>query len=170
MITLKKVDSKKELKQYVLFPFELYKNDKNWVPPLINDELATFDKEKNPAFESAECHLFLAYKDNKIVGRITAIINWNEVNLQNKKKIRFGWWDVIDDIEVTKKLIEKVAEIGKQNQLDHMEGPMGFSNLDKVGVVTDGFNEIGSMITWYNFPYYKEHLEQLGFTIEKEYV
>jgi hypothetical protein len=139
------------------------------VPPLIADELETFDRTKNPAFKSADAKFYLAYKDNKIVGRIAAIINWNEVNDQQKKKVRFGWWDVIDDIEVTKALLEKVYEFGKTNNLEHVEGPMGFSNLDKVGVLTEGFDEIGSMITWYNYPYYSEHLEQLGFVQEKEY-
>ncbi|GAW88283.1 hypothetical protein FPS14_contig00003-0048 [Flavobacterium psychrophilum] len=104
------------------------------------------------------------------MGRIAAIINWSEVNDQQKSKVRFGWFDVIDDIEVTKILLEKVRELGKKNNLDHIEGPMGFSNLDKVGVLTEGFEEIGTMITWYNFPYYATHFEQLGFVVEKEYL
>ncbi|WP_395066381.1 GTP cyclohydrolase [Flavobacterium sp.] len=170
MITIIEANSKALLKEYVKFSFTLYKNHPYWVPPLINDELETFDKTKNPAFESAEAYFYLAYKDNKIVGRIAAIINWDEVNKQEKKKVRFGWWDVIDDVEVTKALLEKVYELGKKNNLEHIEGPMGFSNLDKVGVLTEGFDEIGSMITWYNYPYYKEHLEQLGYVKEKEYL
>lgn len=169
MIEVREVVTKKDFKEYVKFPFTLYKNHPYWVPPLIADELETFDKDKNPAFKSADAKFYLAYKDNKIVGRIAAIINWNEVNDQQKKKVRFGWWDVIDDIEVTKALLEKVHEFGKANNLEHVEGPMGFSNLDKVGVLTEGFDEIGSMITWYNYPYYSEHLEQLGFVQEKEY-
>lgn len=169
MITIQQVNNKKQLKAFVTFPFELYKNHPYWVPPLINDEMENFDTTKNPAFESAEAHLFLAYKDQKIVGRIAAIINWNEVHNQNKKKMRFGWWDVIDDIDVTKALLAKVHEIGQKNQLEHIEGPMGFSNLDKVGVLTEGFDFIGSMITWYNHPYYAQHLEQLGYRKEKEY-
>jgi len=169
MIEVREVVTKKDFKEYVKFPFSLYKNHPYWVPPLIADELETFDKTKNPAFKSADAKFYLAYKDNKVVGRIAAIINWNEVNDQQKKKVRFGWWDVIDDIEVTKALLEKVCEFGKTNNLEHVEGPMGFSNLDKVGVLTEGFDEIGSMITWYNYPYYSEHLEKLGFVQEKEY-
>lgn len=169
MISIQQVSDKKQLKEFVTFPFELYKNHPFWVPPLISDEMENFDASKNPAFESAEAHLFLAYKNNRIVGRIAAIINWNEVKNQHKKKMRFGWWDVIDDIEVTKALLEKVHEIGQKNHLEHIEGPMGFSNLDKVGVLTEGFDYIGSMITWYNYPYYAEHLQQLGFVKEKEY-
>jgi GNAT superfamily N-acetyltransferase len=154
---------------FVKFPFDLYKDNKYWVPPIIADELESFDKTKNPAFQTAEAHFYLAYKDDKIVGRIAAIINWDEVKQQQKKKVRFGWFDVIDDIEVTKKLLEKVYELGNNNHLEYVEGPMGFSNLDKVGVLTDGFNEVGTMITWYNYPYYVTHFERLGFVIEKEY-
>lgn len=170
MITIIEANTPKLLKEFVMFPFSLYKNHPYWVPPLINDELETFDKTKNPAFTSAEATFYLAYKDHKIVGRIAAIINWDEVNKQEKRKVRFGWWDVIDDIEVTKALLTKVYELGKKNSLEYVEGPMGFSNLDKVGVLTEGFDEIGSMITWYNFSYYAKHLEQLGYVKEKEYL
>ena len=170
MIVIKEAKTKSELTDYIKFPFSLYKDNKYWVPPIIADELETFDKTKNPAFENAEAYFYLAYRDNKIVGRIAAIINWSEVNDQQKSKVRFGWFDVIDDIEVTKSLLEKVQELGKKNNLDHIEGPMGFSNLDKVGVLTEGFEEIGTMITWYNFPYYATHFEQLGFVVEKEYL
>ena len=170
MITIVEANTKKLLTEYVKFPFELYKNHPYWVPPLVSDELETFDKSKNPAFDSAEAYFYLAYLDNKIVGRIAAIVNWNEVNDQQKKKVRFGWWDVIDDIEVTKALLEKVYELGRANNLEYVEGPMGFSNLDKVGVMTEGFDEIGSMITWYNFPYYAAHLEKLGYVKKKEYL
>lgn len=170
MITIKEAKTKSELTQYIKFPFQLYKDNKYWVPPIIADELETFDKTKNPAFENAEAYFYLAYKNNEIVGRISAIINWSEVNNQHKKKVRFGWFDVIDDIEVTKALLEKVYELGKKNDLDHIEGPMGFSNLDKVGILTEGFDEIGTMITWYNHPYYASHFEQLGYSREKEYL
>jgi GNAT superfamily N-acetyltransferase len=170
MITIKEVNSKKELKQFVTFPFSLYKNNPYWIPPIIKDEMVVFDKKKNPAFENSEANLFLAYKNNKIVGRIAAIVNWTEINQQGLKKMRFGWYDVIDDIEVSKILINKIFEIGKQHELDYIEGPVGFSNLDKVGVLTEGFDYIGTMITWYNHPYYKDHLEELGFVKEKEYL
>ncbi|MDI1317098.1 GTP cyclohydrolase [Flavobacterium sp.] len=170
MITIVEANTPKLLKEFVMFPFYLYKNHPYWVPPLINDEIETFDKTKNPAFTSAEANFYLAYKDDCIVGRIAAIINWDEVNKQEKSKVRFGWWDVIDDIEVTKALLEKVYELGRKNNLEYVEGPMGFSNLDKVGVLTEGFDEMGSMITWYNFPYYAIHLEQLGYVKEKEYL
>lgn len=162
--------TRKEMKQFVTFPFSLYKGNKYWVPPIIKDELETLDKEKNPAFENAEARFFIALKDNKIVGRVAAIINRYEVNQQQIKKMRFGWFDVIDDINVTKVLLEKVQEIGRENKLEYVEGPVGFSNLDKVGVLIEGFDHIGTMITWYSLPYYKDHLEQLGFVKEKEYL
>ncbi len=170
MITIKEANTKKLMKDFVKFPFKLYKNNENWIPPLINDELESFDKNKNPVFENAEAYFYLAYKNDEIVGRIAAIINWTEVKLQDKKKVRFGWFDVIDDIEVTKKLLEKVSEFGKKHHLENIEGPMGFSNLDKVGVLTEGYDQMGSMITWYNFPYYVTHFEQLGFIPEKKYI
>ena len=169
MIVIKEAKTKSELTDYIKFPFSLYKDNKYWVPPIIADELETFDKTKNPAFENAEAYFFLAYKNDEIVGRITSIINWSEVNDQQKRKVRFGWFDVIDDIEVTKALLEKVYELGRKNNLEYIEGPMGFSNLDKVGVLTEGFEEMGTMITWYNFPYYAAHFEKLGYTTEKEY-
>jgi len=170
MITIKEAITKKEMTEFVKFPFSLYKDNKYWVPPIIADELESFDKTKNPVFENAEAYFYLAYKNNEIVGRISAIINWGEVNDQQKKKVRFGWFDVIDDIEVTKALLEKVYELGRKNNLEHVEGPMGFSNLDKVGVLTEGFDQMGTMITWYNHSYFSVHLEQLGFVKEKEYI
>ena len=170
MIEIRVAKTKKELKNFVTFPFSLYKNNQYWVPPIINDELESFDSTKNPAFQNAEAHFYLAYQNNEIVGRIAAIINWEEVNNQQKRKVRFGWFDAIDAIEVTKALLEKVYELGLKNNLEYAEGPMGFSNLDKVGVLTYGFDEIGTMITWYNYPYYARHFEDLGFTTEKEYL
>ncbi len=168
-VVIKEADTRTLLKDYIKFPFSLYKNHPYWVPPLIADELKTFDEQINPSFDNAEAHHYLAYKGGKIAGRITAIINWAEVNESGDKKVRFGWWDVVDDIDVTKALLDKVIELGRRHQLAYIEGPMGFSNLDKVGVLTEGFERAGNMATWYNYPYYKDHLEQLGFVKEKEY-
>jgi GNAT superfamily N-acetyltransferase len=169
MITLKEVKTKKELKAFVKFPFELYKDSEYWVPPIISQEIKTFNTKENPVFEDAEARLFLAYKDNVIVGRIGAIVNWLEIKNQNLKKMRFGWFDFIDDTEVSKLLLDKVTEIGKEKELEYIEGPVGFSNLDKVGVMTEGFESIAPMITWYNYPYYVKHYESAGYKIEKEY-
>src|SRR5690606_33677955 len=132
MITIKKIDSKKGLKAFVKFPFSIYKDSKYWVPPIISQELQTFDKKKNPIFQDADATFFLAYKNGEVVGRIAAITNWLEINKMNQPKMRFGWFDFIDDLEVSKALINEVKKIGVQNKLDYMEGPVGFSNLDKV--------------------------------------
>ncbi len=169
MIEIKEIHSKKDLKKFVKFPFSLYKDSKSWVPPIISEEINTFDKAVNPVFDNAVGHFFLAYKNGKIVGRIAALINWIEVKEQGIKKMRFGWFDVIDDIEVSRALLNKVNEIGKSHELEFIEGPIGFSNLDKVGVVYEGNDHIGSMITWENHRYYVDHLEALGFTFGKGY-
>ena len=169
MIEVKEAISKKELKKFVKFPFGLYKDSKQWVPPIISEELRTFDKNTNPVFKDAEARFFLAYKDNTIVGRVAAIINWLEVKGQNEPKMRFGWFDVIDDISVTEALLKVVHNIGREKGLNYVEGPVGFSNLDKVGVLTEGFDQIGSMITWHNHPYYAEHFRTLGYEVGKGY-
>lgn len=170
MITIKEVTSKAELKSFVRFPFKLYKDSKYWVPPVISQELETFNKKRNPVFKNAEARFFLAFKNNKIVGRIAAIINWIEIKEQGLKKMRFGWFDFEDDTEISKALLEKVYEIGRQHHLKFCEGPVGFSNLDKVGVVTEGFEALAPMVTWYNFPYYTKHYETHCFKVEKEYI
>ncbi|MEY8869947.1 GTP cyclohydrolase [Meridianimaribacter flavus] len=170
MITVKEISSKNELKEFVKFPFKIYKDSKYWVPPIIKQELETFNKDVNPIFKDAEARFFLAYKNNEIVGRVAAIINWLEVKKQDQKKMRFGWFDFIDDLEVSKALLEKVEEIGKENNLEYCEGPVGFSNLDKVGVLTEGFDQLSTMITWYNHPYYINHYKSHGYTEEKEYI
>ncbi|MDY7396600.1 GNAT family N-acetyltransferase [Aureibaculum sp. 2210JD6-5] len=170
MITIKEITSKSDLKKFVKFPFSIFKDNPYWIPPIIKDELEGFDKTKNPALDNAKAHFFLAYENNHIVGRVAAIINFTEINQQGLKKMRFGWFDVIDNIDVTKALLDKVNEIGKQHNLEYIEGPLGFSNLDKVGVLSGGFDQLGNMITWYSHPYYKEHFEQLGYVKEKEFI
>lgn len=170
MITIVEAKTKAELKQFVKFSFSIYKNSPYWVPPIINDELDSFNKDKNPVFKDAEAWFLLAYNGPKLVGRVAAIINWIEINNQKVKKMRFGWFDFVDDTNVSEALLKRVEEIGREHKLEFMEGPVGFSNLDKVGVVTEGYDHIGSMITWYNHPYYVKHYERLGFVKEKEYL
>ncbi|MGA1226445.1 MAG: GTP cyclohydrolase [Tamlana sp.] len=169
MITLKEVTNKKDLKAFIKFPFKLYKDSEYWVPPIISQEIKTFDKKENPVFNDAEARLFLAYKNHEIVGRVAAITNWIEIKNQNQKKMRFGWFDFIDDLSVSKILLDKVEEIGKLHNLEYTEGPVGFSNLDKVGVMTEGFDSIAPMITWYNHPYYVKHYEAAEYQVEKSY-
>ena len=170
MITIKELKTKKELIEFVKFPFKLYKNTPYWIPPIISEESNSFDKNLNPVFEHADARFFVALNGSEIVGRIAAIINRVEVDKQGLKKMRFGWFDFIDDLEVSKALLDKVSEIGKENQLEFIEGPVGFSNLDKVGVMTEGFENMGTMITWYNHAYYVKHYDAYGLKKEKGYV
>lgn len=169
-ITLQEVSSKKDFKEFVKFQIRLYKDNPYFVPPIIADEISNFNPNINPVFEIANARFFLAKKGKETVGRVAAIINSYEVEKQQIKKMRFGWYDTIDDLEVSKVLLEKVEAIGRENNLEYIEGPIGFNNLDKTGVLTDGFDHIGTMITWYHNPYQKEHLEKLGFVKEKEYL
>lgn len=155
---------------FVTFPFTLYKDNPYWVPSLIQDELDTLDPSKNPVYQNAKAQFFLAYRNNTVVGRIGGMINWIEVNELKKKKLRFGWFDVIDDIEVTRCLIEAVFTFGKPYALEYVEGPVGFSNLDKAGLLTEGFEEVSTMITLYNHPYYATHLKALGFSVAAKWV
>lgn len=170
MIELLQVNNKKQLKSFVTFPFRLYKDCPYWVPPLIKDELETLDKEANPVFKNAEASYYLAYKDGKIVGRIAVIVNHLEIEELKKPKVRFGWFDVIDDLEVTRTLLEKVFEVGREFKLEYAEGPVGFSNMEKAGILTMGFEERNTMITWYHYPYYAEHFKALGFDTQATWV
>lgn len=170
MIRIEEVETKKQLRNFVKFPFSIYKGSPYWVPPIIKEEMGTFNKDVNPAFIDADVRFFLAYRDNVLAGRVAAIINWIEVDHQKIRKMRFGWFDFIDDQEVSQALLEKVEEIGREHHLEFMEGPVGFSNLDKVGVLVEGFEEMGTMITWYNHPYYQSHYEAYGMVKEKGYL
>ena len=152
-----------EIKSFVMFPFTLYRDNPYWTPPIIKEEIDTLDKSKNPVFKNAQSNYFLALKDGVIVGRVAVMINWVEINQLKKKKVRFGWFDVIDDINVTKALMQEVYNIGKFNKMDFVEGPVGFSNLDKAGMLIKGFEENNTMITWYNAPYYYDHFKELGY-------
>ena len=170
MIKIVTVENTKLEKEFVLFPFDLYKDCDYWVPPIINEELEAMDMSKNPVFKNAEAEFYLAYNDGKVVGRIAAIVNWVEIEEQKKNKLRFGWYDTIDNVEVSKKLIEKVIEFCKKRKLDFIDGPVGFSNMDKAGLLIQGYDELNTMITWYHFPYQKKHLIQLGFEKLAEWV
>ena len=169
-ITIKRITENKDYVAFVKFPFELYNNNPYWVPPIINEEVETIDRKINPVYQNSSARFFLAYKKGIIVGRIAAIVNWIEIKEIKKNKVRFGWFDVIDDITVSKLLLEQVVCFGKENKLDHIEGPVGFSNLDKAGLLTKGFEEPSTMITIYNYPYYATHLKELGFSLLAQWV
>ena len=161
-IRIEKVESRKQLKQFVAFPLKLYKDCANWVPALEGDEYDTFNPEKNGAYDFCEADCFLAYRDKEIVGRIAAIINHKADN--EKNVVRFGWLDFIEDKEVLKALIDTVADWGKQRGRSEMRGPWGFTDMDKEGLLVEGYEHLSPFTCLYNFPYYGEMLEQLGFT------
>lgn len=161
MIEIIEVTKKSELKAFVDFQFKLYERSPFWVPPIKNEELFFLNKETNPAFKTSDVSLFLAYRGKKIVGRVAAIVNWIEVNKLKKNKVRFGWFDFVDDFEVSKVLIEKVKEFGKSRKMDFIEGPVGFSNMDKAGMLVMGYDKMNTIITNYNYSYYPAHMEKL---------
>ena len=169
-ITIKRINTNKDYVAFVKFPFKLYSNNPYWVPPIINEEVETIDHKINPVFQNSSARFFLAYKKGVIVGRIAAIVNWIEIKEIKKNKVRFGWFDVIDDIDVSRLLLKQVVCFGKEHKLDHIEGPVGFSNLDKAGLLIKGFEEPSTMITIYNYPYYATHLKELGFSLLAQWV
>lgn len=169
-IIIKKVTSPKELKTFIRFNYELYKNNPYSVPDLYDDMLNTFSPEKNAAFEFCEADYFLAYKDNKLVGRVAAIINRRANETWNKKEVRFGWIDFIDDLEVSKALLATVEDWGRQRGMEAIVGPLGFTDMDAEGMLVEGFDQLGTMATIYNYPYYPEHMEKLGYEKEADWV
>lgn len=169
-VEIRLVETKRELKTFVKVPFEIYKGDPYWVPPLIMDDLETFNPEKNPAFEHAEAKLFLAYKNGKVAGRIAGILSHAANDKYNTKNLRFGWLDTINDYEVARSLLLAVENWGKELGLETMTGPHGFSDLDPEGMLVEGFDQLPTISVYYNFPYYPEFVEKYGFEKEIDYL
>jgi len=163
MISIEEIHNDKEILQFIKFPNELYKGNPYYVPAIIKEELSALTRKENPVYNNADAAFFLAKKNGKIVGRVAAIVNFLEIKEQKEPRVRFGWLDMIEYIEVTKALIETVINYGKKRDLKFIEGPVGFSQMDKAGMLTKGFKELNTMITWYNAPYYAKHLKELGF-------
>ena len=169
-VTIRRVSTKQELKKFIRFNYFLYKNNPYSVPDLYDDMLNTFNAKKNAAFEFCEAEYFLAYKNGKLVGRVAAIINHRANDTWNKKEVRFGWIDFIDDIEVSKALIQTVEEWGKAKGMDTIQGPLGFTDMDAEGMLTEGFDQLSTMASIYNYPYYPQHMEKLGFEKDADWV
>ena len=169
-ILIKKVSNKKDLKRFIRFNYELYKNNPYSVPDLYDDMVGTFSTEKNAAFEFCEADYFLAYKDDKLVGRVAAIINRRANETWNKKEVRFGWIDFVDDPEVSKALLDTVEAWGKERGMEAIVGPLGFTDMDAEGMLVEGFDQLSTMATIYNYPYYPQHMERLGFEKEADWV
>lgn len=162
--------TRNELLKYVKFGIDLYKDNPYHVPPLVIDEIGTLSPHKNPAFDICTAQSFMAYRDGKPVGRITAIIN-DAVNKKNgTKELRFGFVDFIDDTEVVDALFNAAADWGRSHGMNSMIGPLGFSDMDHEGMLIDGFDQIGTMATIYNYPYYVNHMKRMGFQKDVDWV
>lgn len=169
-VEIKKVTTKAELKKFIRFNYEFYKDNPYSVPDLYDDMLNTFSPQKNAAFEFCEADYFLALRDGKIVGRVAAIINRRANDTWNKHTVRFGWIDFIDDIEVSTALINTVKEWGRERGMTEIEGPLGFTDMDAEGMLIKGFDQLSTMATIYNYPYYPQHMERLGMEKSADWV
>ncbi|MBQ2113008.1 MAG: hypothetical protein II194_07300, partial [Bacteroidales bacterium] len=169
-VTIKPVRSKRDFKTFARFANKLYKGNKYYVPSMPFDDLNTFDKEKNGAFEFSEAEFYLAYKDGKPVGRVAAIVNHKANESWKVKQVRFGWIDFIDDIEVSAALLDAVSEFGRARGMDQIVGPLGFTDFDPEGMLVEGFDRLSTMALIYNHPYYPEHLKKLGYVKETGWV
>ena len=171
-ITIKRVESKRDLKRFIELHYDLYAGNPYDVPNLFNDEMKTLSKDKNAAFEFCEAEYFMAYNaEHQLVGRVAAIINHRANKRWGRLCVRFGWIDFIDDINVSRALLQAVEDYGRSKGMNEMIGPLGFTDLDPEGMLTWGFAQLGTMPTIYNYSYYPEHMEQLGdFEKDNDYV
>ena len=169
-VTIKPVETRKELKTFARFANKMYKGNKYYVPALVMDELNTLDKTKNAAFEFCEAEYYLAYKEGKLVGRVAAIVNHKANEAWKVKQVRYGWFDFIDDIEVSSALLDAVISFGKSRGMTQIVGPLGFTDFDPEGMLVDGFDRISTLALIYNHPYYPEHMKKLGYTKETGWV
>ena len=169
-VEIKKVTTKSELKRFIRFNYEFYKDNPYSVPDLYDDMLNTFSPKKNAAFEFCEADYFLALRDGKIVGRVAAIINRRANEKWNRKTVRFGWIDFIDDMEVSTALIDTVKQWGKERGMTEIEGPLGCTDMDAEGMLVEGVDQLSTMATIYNYPYYPQHMERLGLSKSADWV
>ncbi len=169
-VSIHEVRSPKDLRQFITFPFSLYKDHPYWVPPLLFDERNTLDRTKNPAFEHCSASYWLAKRDGSIVGRIAGIIHHDYVKVWGRKAARFGWFDLIDDEEVGTRLLETVERWALDQGMTEVHGPLGFSDMDREGMLIDGFDELGTMATLYNHPYYPAHMERRGYVKDVDWL
>lgn len=171
LVEIRKVESKQDLKSFIEFHYDLYEGNPYDVPSLFSDDVNTLSKDKNAAFEFCEAELFMAYKDGKICGRVAAIINHRANEKWERKSVRFGWLDFIDDADVSKALFKAVEDYGRSKGMTEMVGPLGFTDFDPEGMLTWGFDQLGTQATIYNYPYYPKHVEQYGgFEKDNDYV
>jgi len=162
-VTIKKVTTRRELKTFVRFANRLYKGNPYYVPCMPFDDMNTLDSNKNGAFEFCKAEYYLAYKENKLVGRVAAIINYKANQTWKVDQVRFGWFDFIDDIEVSSALLDAVVAFGKAHGMKQIVGPLGFTDFDPEGMLVEGFDRVSTMALIYNHPYYPEHMKKLGY-------
>ena len=172
MVEIREIQpTKRNLLKFVHFPIDdLYRDSKYFVPPLVTDEVNTLMPDKNPAFDFCEAIYFLAYRDGKIVGRVAGIINHVCNERSGKKEARFSYIDFIDDAEVVDALIEAVTKWGKSKGMEHLTGPLSFTDMDPEGMLIEGFNRVGTSGGIYNYPYYPKHMERLGFVKDADWI
>lgn len=170
MVEIKQITEKKDLKKFINFPDKLYKGVENFIPELKNDELEMLYPETNHAFEYCDAKFFLAYKDGEIVGRVGAIVNRRANELWDQKQIRVTRIDFIDDLEVSGALFGAVEAWAKELGLTEAHGPLGFTDLDKEGLLIEGFDRMGSTVTIYNYPYYPKHFEAHGYSKDIDWI
>lgn len=169
-VQIKTVSSKKEMKIFARFANKLYKGNKYYVPSMPMDDMNTFDKEKNGAFDFSEAEFYLAYKDGEVVGRVAAIINHKANDSWKVKQVRYGWIDFIDDLEVSAALLDAVVSFGKARGMTQIVGPLGFTDFDPEGMLVEGFDRLSTMALIYNHPYYPEHMKKHGYYKETGWV
>ena len=169
-VEIRKVSSRKELKAFVRFANNLYKGNKYYVPSMPFDDMNTFNKDKNGAFEFCDAELYLAYKDGKLAGRVAAIVNYKANESWKADQVRFGWIDFIDDVEVSAALLEAVCAFGRARGMKQIVGPLGFTDFDPEGMLVEGFDRLSTMALIYNHPYYPEHMVRHGYVKETGWV
>ena len=168
-VIIKEVQSRKDLRDFVRFPIRLYKDCPHYVPNLYLDEMHALT-EKNPMTRYSKTAKFLAYKDGELCGRVMAIINEIANRDWNHAEVRFGWMDFVDDMEVSRSLIDAVVAFGKKHGMTQVSGPLGFTDFDNEGCVVEGFDDISSFMLKYNYPYYGKHFEALGMTKVNDWI
>ena len=164
------VRSRRQMGEFIRFPFRLYEDNPCWVPPLLLDERRTLDSRKNPAFKHCRVRLLMAYRDGRLVGRIAGFINDRYIEKWGNRYCRFGWLDFVDDPEVSRALLEAVEGWAREQGMTAVHGPLGFTDLDREGMLIEGFEELGTMATYYNHPYYPVHMEKLGYRKDIDWV
>ncbi len=169
-LEIREITTRKELKQFIEFTNTLYRECEYYCPPLFFDEMNCFDKEKNPALEVCDYKLWMAYRDGKAVGRIAGVVNYKANEKWGYKNARFGWFDFIDDLEVSKALLDKVVEWGKEKGMTAINGPVGFTDFDHQGLLLEGYEYLAPMASLYNFPYYVKHFDAYGLTKDADWI